>query len=59
FVGLEGTPQTASTAAKAEYATLDPNSDTVGDLAIARFKCDCPACRIAIVQLIQTGQLSL
>jgi hypothetical protein len=38
---------------------IDLNSDTVGDLAIAKFKCDCPACRVAVVQLLQTGQLSL
>jgi len=38
---------------------IDPNSDTVGELAIAKFKCDCPACRVALVQLLQTGQLSL
>jgi len=44
---------------KAQYAAIDANSDTVGDLAIARFKCDCPACRLAVVQLLQTGQLSL
>ena len=43
----------------AQYAAIDPNSDTVGDLAIAKFKCDCPACRIAVVQLLQTGQLKL
>jgi hypothetical protein len=41
------------------YASIDPDSDTVGDLAIAQFKCDCPACRIAIVQMLQAGQLSL
>ena len=41
------------------YAAIDANSDTVGDLAIAKFKCDCPACRVAVVQLLQTGQLSL
>jgi hypothetical protein len=39
--------------------TVDPDSDTVGDLAIAKFKCDCPPCRIAVVQMLQTGQLSL
>ncbi len=42
-----------------QIATIDPNSDTVGDLAIAKFKCDCPACRVAVVQMLQTGQLSL
>lgn len=47
-------PQTNS-----HYANLDPNSDKVGDLAIAKFHCDCPACRVAVVQMLQTGQLSL
>jgi hypothetical protein len=42
-----------------QIAAINPNSDTVGDLAIARFHCDCPACRVAIVQMLQTGQLSL
>jgi hypothetical protein len=42
-----------------QYSSLDPNSDTVGDLAIAKFKCDCPACRMAVVQMLQTGQLSI
>ena len=41
------------------YAAIDPNSDPVGELAIAKFKYDCPACRVAIVQMLQTGQLSL
>jgi len=53
-VTVEARPQ-----ASPKYASIDPNSDTVGDLAIAKFKCDCPACRVAIVQMLQTGQLSL
>ena len=44
---------------QAQSAVIDPNSDTVGDLAITKFKCDCPACRVAVVQMLQTGQLSL
>ncbi len=42
-----------------QFAAFDPNSDTVGDLAIAKFRCDCPACRMAVVQLLQTGQMKL
>ena len=38
---------------------LDPMSDTVGDAAVAKFHCDCPPCRMAIVQMLQTGQLTL
>jgi len=41
------------------YSSQISLSDTVGDLAIARFHCDRPACRVAIVQLLQTGQLTL
>jgi len=40
-------------------AAIDLNSDTVGDLAIAKFKYDCPACRVAIMQMLQISQLSL
>jgi hypothetical protein len=54
-------PSTSKTPAQVnpQYMAIDPNSDTVGDLAISKFKCDCPACRVAIVQMLQTGQLSL
>jgi hypothetical protein len=45
--------------ANPNYASIDPNSDTVGDLAIDEFRCDCPPCRMAVVQMLQTGQLSL
>jgi hypothetical protein len=38
---------------------LDPMSDTVGDAAVAKFNCDCPPCRMAIVQMVQAGQLTL
>ena len=50
----EATPE-----ANPEYGSIDPYSDTVGDLAVEKFKCDCPPCRIAVVQMLQTGQLSL
>ncbi len=40
-----------------QYSNLDPNSDRVGDMAIAKYGCDCPACRNAVVQMILTGQL--
>lgn len=53
-VTFEARPQ-----ANPASASIDSNADTVGDLAIAKFKCDCPACRVAVVQLLQTGQLSL
>jgi hypothetical protein len=42
-----------------QYASLDPMSDTVGDAAVSKFHCDCPPCRMAIVQMVQSGQMTL
>ncbi|MEH2183139.1 hypothetical protein [Nostoc sp.] len=39
--------------------SLDPNSDTVGDIAIAKFGCDCSSCRALALRMLQTGQLTL
>ncbi|MBW4600590.1 MAG: hypothetical protein KME29_13585 [Calothrix sp. FI2-JRJ7] len=39
--------------------SLDANSDTVGDVASARFGCDCFSCRAMALQMLQTGQLPL
>ena len=39
--------------------SLDANSDTVGDVAIAKFGCDCGNCRGMALQMLQTGQLPL
>ncbi len=41
------------------YSALDVNSDTIGDIAIAKFGCDCPACRNQALQMIQLGKISL
>ena len=38
---------------------IDPDSDTIGDLAIEKFRCDCPSCRVAVVQMLQAIQRSL
>lgn len=46
----QGNPQSVS---------LDPNSDTVGDLAIAKFGCDCPSCRNQVLQMVKSGRLTL
>ncbi len=35
---------------------IDPNSDSVGDLAIEKLRCDCVGCRVAVVQMLQSGQ---
>ena len=40
-----------------DYDSVSFDSDTVGDMAIAKFHCDCPACRMAVMQMMQTGQL--
>lgn len=42
-----------------KYLSLNADSDTVGDMAIAKFGCDCPACRNAVLQMAQTGQLTM
>ncbi|MHC5913311.1 MAG: hypothetical protein ACYTXE_20465 [Nostoc sp.] len=39
--------------------SLDANSDTVGDIAIAKFGCDCSSCRALALQMLQTGKLTL
>ena len=39
--------------------SLDANSDTVGDVAIAKFGCDCSSCRALALQMLQSGQLTL
>lgn len=38
---------------------LDMNSDSIGDLAAAKFGCDCAAHRSRVVQMLQTGKLNL
>ena len=52
-------PTFSTSAQESSQASLDPNSDTVGDLAIAKFGCDCPSCRNQVLQMIQTGRLAL
>ncbi len=61
FVRPTTSAPTFSTSAQAnsQAASLDPNSDTVGDMAIARFGCDCPSCRNQVLQMIQSGRLAL
>ena len=66
FAGYAGPTKTAAPTANTpvsqempQRATLDPASDTIGDLAIAKFRCDCMSCRNAVVQMIQSGQLTL
>ena len=41
------------------YTFMASDSDTVGDAAIAKFKCDCSPCRAAIVEMLQAGRMAL
>lgn len=56
---LSASQSTASGVSQANpnYDSVSFDSDTVGDLAIAKFHCDCPACRMAVMQMMQTGQI--
>lgn len=39
-----------------QAALQDPlNSDRIGDLAVAKFGCDCASCRRSVAQMIQAG----
>jgi len=46
-------------AQNAEAVNVDVDSDTVGDLAVEKFGCDCPPCRNQVMQLLQSGTLKL
>ncbi len=66
FGGVVSTKTIAAQTVKAplsqgysQPASLDSNSDTVGDLAIAKFGCDCPSCRNRVLSMIQSGRLAL
>jgi hypothetical protein len=37
---------------------LDTRSDTIGDLAVAKFGCDCAGCRNQVIEMVQTDNLS-
>lgn len=42
-----------------QSASLDPTSDTVGDLAVNKFGCDCMGCRNQSLSMVQSGSLQL
>lgn len=42
-----------------QYSSLRVDSDTVGDTAITKYGCDCAGCRNRVMQLVQTGQLTI
>ena len=62
FIGTKTTAAQINAPLTSEYpqsASLDPMSDTVGDLAIAKFGCDCMSCRNQVLSMVQTGSLTL
>lgn len=42
-----------------QYSSLKADSDTVGDLAIDKYGCDCAGCRNMTIQMVQTGRLTV
>ncbi len=59
YNGYTGNTITAQTGTpvlqkSSQQAVIDPGSDTVGDMAVAKFGCDCMACRNKIVAMLQT-----
>ena len=63
FVGTKSTiAQTVNAPLSSEYpqsASIDPMSDTIGDLAVAKFGCDCMSCRNQVLSMVQSGTLTL
>lgn len=53
------TTETLAVQVNPRVFSLDANGDTVGDVAIAKFGCDCSSCRALALQMLQTGQLTL
>lgn len=41
-----------------QSASLDPMSDTVGDLAVTKFGCDCMGCRNQSLSMLLRGNLT-
>lgn len=48
-----------STQDNSKYSSLNADSDTVGDLAITKYGCDCAGCRNTVMRMAQTGQLTI
>jgi len=42
-----------------KYSSLNVDSDTVGDMAIDKYGCDCAGCRNTVMQMAQTGQITV
>lgn len=53
------TTETLAVQVNPRVFSLDANGDTVGDIAIAKFGCDCSSCRALALQMLRTGQLTL
>ncbi len=37
---------------------LDTRSDAIGDLAVAKFGCDCAGCRNQVIEMVQADNLN-
>ncbi len=48
-----------STPDNSKYSSLNANSDTVGDMAIAKYGCDCAGCRNTVMRMAQSDQLTI
>lgn len=53
------TTQTRTLQVNPRVFSLDPSSETVGDVASAQLGCDCPGCRSLALQMLQSGKLNL
>ncbi|WP_339379329.1 hypothetical protein [Brasilonema sennae] len=53
------TTQTHTLQVNPRVFSLDPSSETVGNLASAQLGCDCPGCRASALQMLQSGKLTL
>lgn len=41
------------------YSSLRVDSDTVGDMAIDQYGCDCAGCRNTVMQMVQSSRLTV
>lgn len=53
------TTETRTSQVNPRVFSLDPSSETVGDVASTQLGCDCPGCRGLALQMLQSGKLNL
>lgn len=49
----------ACTQNNSKYSSIRVDSDTIGDLAIDKYGCDCAGCRNTVMRMVQTGRLTV